>query len=90
MTSIQTYEEKSINLISRYINDDISERELLTMHHNLYYEIEEMHKQEIENAFQYGKWDWSEHINNGTESKDLAQYYQETFLSKGSSEVELP
>jgi hypothetical protein len=38
-----------------------------------------LHKQEIEDAFQDGKWDWSEHINNGTESKDLAQYYQETF-----------
>ena len=41
-------------------------------------EAKEMHKQEIEDAFQDGKWDWSEHINNGTESKDLAQYYQET------------
>ena len=42
-------------------------------------QAKEMHKQEIEDAFQDGKWDWSEHINNGTESKDLAQYYQETF-----------
>jgi len=47
-------------------------------------QAKEMHKQEIEDAFQDGKWDWSEHINNGTESKDLAQYYQETFDSKGS------
>jgi hypothetical protein len=51
--------------------------------HSLYSELrnkaKEMHKQEIEDAFQNGKWDWSEHINNGTESKDLAQYYQETF-----------
>ena len=39
----------------------------------------EMHKQEIEDAFQDGKWDWSEHITNGKESKDLAQYYLETF-----------
>jgi hypothetical protein len=43
------------------------------------FKAKEMHKQEIEDAFQDGKWDWSEHINNGTESKDLAQYYQETF-----------
>jgi hypothetical protein len=51
--------------------------------HSLYSELrnkaKEMHKQEIEDAFQNGKWDWSEHINNGTESKDLAQYYQDTF-----------
>lgn len=55
MTSIQTYEEKSINLINRYINDEISERELITMHHNLYYEIEEMHKKEIMDAFDAAK-----------------------------------
>jgi DNA polymerase II large subunit len=42
-------------------------------------QAKEMHKQEIEDAFQDGKWDWSEHINNGTESKDLEQYYKETF-----------
>jgi hypothetical protein len=51
--------------------------------HNLYSELrdkaKEMHKQEIDDAFQDGKWDWSEHINNGTESKDLAQYYQEKY-----------
>jgi hypothetical protein len=45
----------------------------------IFEQAKEMHKQEIEEAFQDGKWDWSEHINNGTESKDLAQYYQETF-----------
>jgi hypothetical protein len=42
-------------------------------------EAKEMHKAEIEDAFQDGKWDWNEHITNGTESKDLEQYYKETF-----------
>lgn len=46
---------------------------------SLFLKAKVMHKQEIEDAFQDGKWDWSEHINNGTESKDLAQYYQEIF-----------
>lgn len=39
----------------------------------------EMEKEQIEDAFQDGKWDWSEHIKKGSESKDLAQYYQETY-----------
>jgi len=46
---------------------------------NLFNEADEMHKEEIEDSFQDGKWDWAEHITNGTESKDLAQYYQEKF-----------
>ena len=39
----------------------------------------EMEREQIEDAFQDGKWDWSDHITNGTESKDLAQYYNETY-----------
>jgi NDP-sugar pyrophosphorylase family protein len=42
-------------------------------------QAKEIHKAEIEDAFQDGKWDWNEHITNGTESKDLEQYYKETF-----------
>ena len=42
-------------------------------------QAKQMHKEEIEDAFQDGKWDWAEHIANGTESKDLTQYYKETF-----------
>ena len=38
-----------------------------------------MHKEEIEDAFQSGKWDWAEHIVNDVESKDTSQYYNETF-----------
>ncbi len=38
-----------------------------------------MEKEQIENAFQDGKFDWSEHIEIGSESKDLAQYYNETY-----------
>jgi hypothetical protein len=56
----------SIALQQKYI-DELKEK------------AKEMHKAEIEDAFQDGKWDWSEHITNGTESKDLEQYYKETF-----------
>jgi TorA maturation chaperone TorD len=39
----------------------------------------EMHKEEIEDAFQAGKWDWAEHIVNDVESKDASQFYNETY-----------
>ena len=42
-------------------------------------QAKEMEKEQIEDAFQCGKWDWSEHITKGTESKDLAQYYNKTY-----------
>jgi hypothetical protein len=38
-----------------------------------------MERQQIQDAFQDGKWDWAEHINKSTESKDLAQYFNETY-----------
>ena len=42
-------------------------------------QAKEMEKEQIEDAFQDGKWDWAEHIEKGIESKDLAIYYQETY-----------
>ena len=41
-----------------------------------------MEREQIEDAFQDGKWDWHDHIKNGIESKDLAQYYKETYKGK--------
>ena len=41
-------------------------------------QLRAMHKEET-NAFQAGKWDWSEHTNNGKHSMDPAEYYNETF-----------
>jgi len=45
-------------------------------------EAKEMHKQEIMNAYFQGAF--------GGGSIDKKKYYQETFVSKGSDEVELP
>ena len=39
----------------------------------------ERHKEEIMDAFQHGKWDWHEHLQQGTLTKDPAWYYNETF-----------
>jgi hypothetical protein len=38
-----------------------------------------IHKEEIEDSFQAGKWDWAEHIVNDVESKDASQFYNETY-----------
>ena len=45
----------------------------------LFLQSQDMNREEIEDAYQEGKWDWYNHITNGTESKDLAQYYNETY-----------
>lgn len=50
MTSIEKYAEKSHDLIVKYLNDEISERDFLIMHHNLYYEIKPLHRQEVIDA----------------------------------------
>lgn len=46
---------------------------------NLYEQAKAMHKEETMDAFQLGKWDWAEHLEKSIESKDPAQYYNETF-----------
>ena len=38
-----------------------------------------MEKEQIEDAFQAGKWDWNQHITKAEVSKDLTQYYNETY-----------
>ena len=55
----------------------------------------EMHKQEIIDAFKSGlkspyHQDYTFVTQDNQEGTKSAQYYQETFVSKGSDEVELP
>lgn len=49
-SSIEFYDEKSRDLIHMYVNGDIDVRELLTMRHNLFYDAEAMHNEEITDA----------------------------------------
>jgi len=83
MTSIEMYEKKVLELFHMYANGDIDIREFLTTLHNFYYKVEEMHKQEIIDAWEMGRFN-IDAVGLGE------QYYQETFVSKGSDEVELP
>jgi len=75
MTSIEMYEKKVLELFHMYANGDIDIREFLTTIHNFYYKVEEMHKQEIIEAY-----------CNANDLIGAEQYYQETFVSKGSDE----
>ena len=53
--------------------------------YSLLKKAKEMEREQIEDAFQDGKWDWDEHILKGKESKDLAIYYNETYGKEKNS-----
>jgi len=72
MTSIEMYEKKVLELFHMYANGDIDIREFLTTLHNFYYKVEEMHKQEIIDAWEMGRFNIDD-VGLGKE------YYQETF-----------
>ena len=71
-SSVEWYANASHELIVKKSNGEITEREFLTMHHNLFYNAEEMHKEEIKEAVKYGCSDWGS-------AKDAEQYYNETY-----------
>jgi len=58
----------------RFLNNDTEE--------SIFEQAKEMHKQEIENAY----WDGGQDIP--TSGQSCEQYYQETFVSKGSDECQ--
>jgi hypothetical protein len=72
MTSIGMYEKKVLELFHMYANGDIDIREFLTTIHNFYYKVEEMHKQEILNAFSAGAEDGFD----GLSDSDVELYYE--------------
>ena len=39
----------------------------------------EMFEKQIMDAFQEGKWDWNDHLQNFTITKDPKEYYNETY-----------
>lgn len=38
-----------------------------------------MFEEQIMDAFQEGKWDWNDHLQNFTITKDPKEYYNETY-----------
>lgn len=71
-SSIEWYANASHELIVKKSNGEITEREFLTMHHNLFYDAEAMHKEEIGDAYRISP-------NNEIWSNSGIDYYTETF-----------
>ena len=63
-----------------WLMDQLDDKDVI--HPLILWKAKEMEKEQIENAFQDGKWDWADHIANGTDSKDLAEYYNDTFVGE--------
>ena len=53
-SSVEWYANASHELIVKKSNGEITEREFLTMHHNLFYDAEAMHKQEMKEMYLKG------------------------------------
>jgi hypothetical protein len=72
-SSVEWYANASHELIVKKSNGEITEREFLTMHHNLFYDAEAMHKEEIKDA-----WDTGSCIQD---TNDICSeyYYNDTF-----------
>ena len=71
-SSIEWYASSSHELIVKKNNGEITEREFLTMHHNLFYDAEAMHKEEVQDVYRISP-------NNELWSNSGIDYYNETF-----------
>jgi hypothetical protein len=78
-TAVQWYAGEKNNIVIQLRNNQITMGEYIRKDFELFEQAKEMERQQIQDAFQDGKWDWAEHINKSTESKDLAQYFNETY-----------
>jgi hypothetical protein len=88
-TAVDAYEQKSRELIHLYVNGDIDVRELLTSHHNIYYDIKQMEKEQIINAFDEGQeYEYQVFVNSAPRFFSDT-YYNETYGSKGSDEIKI-
>jgi len=63
---------------------------LLSLHQFDIEQAKEMHKQEIIDAWNDGDYAYFYSKETGKDFENGEQYYQETFVSKGSDEVEVP
>ena len=82
LSSIEWYANASHELIVKKSNGEITEREFLTMHHNLFYDAEAMHKEEVVKAFDEGQeCEYQVHINSAPKY-DSETYYNETYTNE--------
>ena len=68
-TAVEWYEQEINLLIEKYQSNEISQREFITMKHNLFYQAKEMEKEQIIDAYEQGDIQ----LVNGK------QYYEQTY-----------
>jgi hypothetical protein len=71
-TAVEWYANASHELIVKKNNGEITNVDFLIMHHNLFYEAQKMHKEEIQDAYRISP-------NNEIWSNSGIDYYNETY-----------
>jgi hypothetical protein len=78
-TAVEWFHQKTWGLKIQLELGEISMGEYANTYATLYNQAKEMEREQIEETFQSGKWDWAEHIVNDVESKDASEYYNEKY-----------
>ena len=77
-SSIEKLHEESSELMHKHLKGELSARDLIVMHHNLYYEAKEKHKQEILDAHKDGGF----LLVLQSKQERAEKYYNKTFKSE--------
>jgi hypothetical protein len=80
-TAVEWYEKEINSLIEKYEEKEISQREFITMKHNLFYKAKEMEKQQIFDVYYEGDSNGAIRVYNRSmrDDKSAEDYYNETF-----------
>lgn len=76
-SSIEKLHAEGSELISKHLNGKISSSDLIIMYHNLYYDAQKMHKQEIIEAWDSGEANCIHRVIQ--EREDCLQYGDEYY-----------
>ena len=77
-SSVEWYAKASHELIVKKSNGEITEREFLTMHHNLFYDAEAMHKEEVKESYREGRTD-QQSASDSFYNRNAESYFNEKF-----------
>jgi hypothetical protein len=72
-TAVEWYEIEINLLIEKYEAKEISQRDFITMKHNLFYKAKEIEKKQLIDAYYFGSQDLPYEVKDKSE-----QYYNET------------
>ena len=78
-SSVEWYANASHELIVKKDNGEITQREFLTMHHNLFYESQKMHKEEGAKVFKKSQECAVKHDGVYFKYESFEDCYNETF-----------